>query len=177
MYPPMPPGMYPPGPPVPQGMYPPPQPGMSGYNPMASGMRPGVVTAGYNSPTPPAGYSTAMVPNRPLTAPDRPGSQLLPQLLAMMQDSLYPSQREWAAENLATYDWRTHPEIVQALVTSAGKDPAVTMRTCCVRTLAKMNINTMPVITALQGLKSDGDPRVRQAAEDALGSLTPAAEK
>jgi hypothetical protein len=198
MYPPAPPGMYPPMPvqqgmyppnmpmPMQQGMYPPGmaapmQPGMYGNNPMAPGMRPmgpGVVPAGYNSPMAPAGYATAMAGNQPLSGPFGPTAQPIPQLVSMMEESLYPSQREWAAENLAAYDWHMHPHVVQALLTAAAKDPAATVRTCCVRTLAKMNVNTVPVITGLKDLKGDTDPRVRQAVEDALVSLVPAkAEK
>ena len=45
------------------------------------------------------------------------------QMLAALHGSLFPSQREWAAEGLATLDWRIHPEIVQALVTAAREDP------------------------------------------------------
>jgi hypothetical protein len=182
-----------------QGMYPGTQPGMQpGMNPAAmyppnmqgsappggnapnpaslaaQAMRPvgsSVVPAGYNSPAA-GGDSVAYIPNRLLAGPDAPSAQPIPQLLGMLQESLYPSQREWAAENLASYDWRDHPHVVQVLVAAAGKDPAATVRTECVRSLAKMNVNTMPVITAIQGLKTDADPRVRQAVEDALLSLT-----
>jgi hypothetical protein len=195
-YPPMQPGMYPPnmgmpgqqgmyppnmGMPGQQGMYPPnmpmpPQPGMYGPNVgNAAGqamrpMGPGVVPAGYNSPA--QGNMPAFVPNRPLVGPEGPSAQPIPQLLGILQESLYPSQREWAVESLAGYDWRTHPHIVEALVTAAAKDPAATVRTECVRALGKMNVNTLPVVNAVQALKGDADPRVRQAVEDTLATLT-----
>lgn len=102
-----------------------------------------------------------------------PSPQAMQQMLAALRDSLYPSQREWAAESLATVDWRSNPHIVQALVTAAKDDPAATVRAGCVRCLAKMNVNTAPVLTVIQGLKTDADPRVRQEVDIALDMLSP----
>ena len=95
------------------------------------------------------------------------------QMLAALHDSIYPSQREWAAEGLATIDWRIHPEAAQALMTAAAQDPAATVRAACVRHLARMKVNTVPVIQAVQALRADPDPRVRQEAEQALITLQP----
>jgi hypothetical protein len=100
-------------------------------------------------------------------------AQPVPKMLSMLQDALYPSQREWAADNLASCNWQTHPHVVQALVASAGKDPAATVRAGCIRALARMNVNTAPVITTLQVLRTDPDPRVRTAVEEALATLVP----
>ena len=71
-------------------------------------------------------------------------------------------QREWAAEGLATLDWRIHPEIVQALVTAAQEDPAATVRVACLHDLAKMHVSTVLVVEAVH-------------AAVALGRATPAA--
>jgi hypothetical protein len=95
------------------------------------------------------------------------------QVLGVLRDSLYPSQREWAADSLVGQDWRTNPEVLQGLLTAAREDPAPTVRAACVRCLAKMNANTVPVVGTIQALKSDADPRVRSEAEQALGTLTP----
>jgi hypothetical protein len=93
------------------------------------------------------------------------------QMLTVLRDSLYPSQREWAADQLASGDWRSRPEVVEALATAARQDPAPMVRAGCVRALAQIQVNTVPVRTAVQALKDDPDPRVRQEAEQALGAL------
>jgi hypothetical protein len=98
---------------------------------------------------------------------------VLSQLLEMLEDSMYPSQREWAADKLATYDWRIHGTVAQALMNSARKDPAATVRAACIRSLGKMNITTVPAITTIQALKTDRDLRVRQEAEQTLVTLIP----
>jgi hypothetical protein len=89
----------------------------------------------------------------------------------VLRGSLFPSQREAAADQLGQSDWRREPEVVQALVTAARSDPAPMVRACCVRTLARMRVNTMPAVSAVQELKQDADPRVRQAVEEALPVL------
>jgi vesicle coat complex subunit len=58
------------------------------------------------------------------------------------------------------------------LITAAKDDPAPTVRATCVRSLANMKANTMPVITTVRNLTSDTDPRVRQEAERALSVLS-----
>jgi hypothetical protein len=95
------------------------------------------------------------------------------QMLTTLRDSIYPSQRELAADDLAVCNWKTQPQVVQALMATASKDPAATVRAGCVRSLTKMGAATAPVIAAVQSLKNDPDPRVRIAAEEALGTLVP----
>jgi hypothetical protein len=120
---------------------------------------------------------TAMQPAAFVPAP-RPG--YLPaaapemgkgQLLAALRDSLYPSEREVAAERLAGYKWQSEPEVVQALVQAARHDPAPLVRAGCVRSLGRMKANTIHVVNAVQALKADTDPRVRQEVEQALPVL------
>lgn len=103
--------------------------------------------------------------------PER-GTMTTDQLLMMMRNSLYPSQREWAADQLAHVDWKSHANVVDALTDCALHDQAATVRAGCVRCLAKMNVNTMPVVTALQSLKTDGDARVQNEVQQALAKLT-----
>lgn len=93
------------------------------------------------------------------------------QLMRILHDSLYPSERERAADNLTTRDWRAYPQVVDALVKAALEDPAATVRTACVRGLGRMQCNTVPVINALQTLKTDKDPRVRNEVEQILPTL------
>src|SRR5262249_23095943 len=119
-------------PPTPMGVY-----ASAGYANRQPGMMP--VTGMYPprslaQPGPgvvPASYTVAG-PANPMLSSAQNTAQPVPQLLNMLQESLYPSQREWAADNLAGCDWRTHPHVVQALVTGAVKDPAATVRAGCV---------------------------------------------
>jgi hypothetical protein len=178
-------GMYPPGygPRMPMA-YPPP-----GYNPMARGMYPppygppgypmnpaAMAPAGY-LPNPaaagpgvrPVSYQVAMAnPAQPGT-PGTPGQPS--EVMATLRDSIYPSQREWAATTLANGDTRTQPDAIHALMTAAREDPAPTVRAACVRGLVKMKAGTAPVIAALQAMKNDGDPRVLHEVETALATL------
>jgi len=92
-------------------------------------------------------------------------------MLSALNNSLYPDQREHAASQLASVDGKSHPQAVQALVTAARKDSAPTVRANCVRALAKMQVNTPAVVDALQALRNDSDPRVRNEANIALALL------
>jgi hypothetical protein len=132
----------------------------------AGGANP-IVSASYQTTT----YQTAQ-PSPTLTAL-RPTPENVRQMEIALRDSLYPSQREWAAQNMAIVDWHTQPMIVQFLTTAAKEDPAPTVRATCVRCLANMHVGTVPVITVVRGLKNDADPRVRQEAERALSVLAP----
>jgi hypothetical protein len=95
----------------------------------------------------------------------------VPQLLTTLKDSLYPSQREWAAEQLSEMNWRMQPQVVNHLMTSAQADPAPTVRAACVHALAHMKVGTPEAAALVTNLKSDRDPRVRQEAEEALGTF------
>jgi hypothetical protein len=92
--------------------------------------------------------------------------------LAVLKDSMYPSQREWAAVSLATVDWHTQPQVLRSLIEACREDPAATVRAACVRTILKMKANTPEVVNALRALKNDGDPRVKLEVEQALPVLT-----
>jgi hypothetical protein len=95
------------------------------------------------------------------------------QMLALLKESMYPEQREWAAENMSSFDWRLSPEIVDGLLACARKDSVAAVRVACIRCLVKMSAGTAPVVAALESLKSDSDPRVRTEAEQALSTLKP----
>ena len=94
--------------------------------------------------------------------------------LDVLHDSLYPSQREWAAETLSALDWRCSPKVVEAMVAGAREDPAATVRAACVRCLTKMKANSKEVLSAITALKNDTDPRVRQEADQAMLALATA---
>jgi hypothetical protein len=143
-----------------------------------------VITAGYqgaglpNQMTAAAYHPTGYQGSLPISAlsPVQPTPDSLHQMEITLRDSLYPSQRELAAQAMATVDWHSHPTVVQQLTKAAKEDPAATVRATCVRCLANMNVNTGPVLTVVRGLKKDSDPRVRQEAERAV-SILAAGEK
>jgi hypothetical protein len=101
----------------------------------------------------------------------------VPQMIAALKDSLYPSHREWAAGILAGLDWHQHPEALAALLRAAHDDPAATVRAACARGLGKMNADTQAVRDTLQALKADASPLVVQDAEQALTRLNGIAAK
>jgi hypothetical protein len=92
--------------------------------------------------------------------------------LRTLRESLLPSEREWAVERLAHYDWRAVPEVAAALTLAAREDPAPSVRATCVRALGKMKVNHPTVLETLRALKGDADPRVRKEVEQALPMLS-----
>jgi hypothetical protein len=76
-----------------------------------------------------------------------------------------------AAFSLANSPWKTHPRVVEALMTAARVHPLVPVRVTAIRCLVGTRVTTPNVRTALQALKTDNDPAVRSEAEQALNSL------
>ncbi len=97
-------------------------------------------------------------------------------LMEKLKDSLYPSQREWAAEGLTSANWKVHPEVVEALCKAATDDPAPTVRARCAHSLAHMEIRTAKSLDAIHKLQADKDESVRTQADEALKILQPIAE-
>lgn len=163
-----------------QGMgYPGMQPGMpGGFPPGASGSpaNPFPVARNYSGPGAPNPF--AGMPQQAMQQPIQQASYVpspapvvpaqVTQLLAALRESMYPAQREWAANQLATFDWRAHPEIAPALIMAARMDPAATVRAGCVYGLSRMNAATQPVLETFHALRGDSDPRVRQEVQNAL---------
>lgn len=108
--------------------------------------------------------------NQPQPVPTQQQSvtQQVEQLIKVMRESPYPAQREWAAQSLASFEWRAHPQIVPALIQSASQDPAATVRAGCVHCLGRMNAAVEPVFGVLHSMRNDIDPRVRQEVEQAF---------
>ncbi len=129
----------------------------------------------YPAPAAPlsVGYGATRPTSGVIPAGYRPGSAYdLTPMVAVLRESLYPSQREEAAEQLGALDWRRQPEILDILVERAKEDPAPTVRAECVRSLNRLKANTLPVVEAVKSLQSDGDPRVRHEADEAYATLT-----
>jgi hypothetical protein len=127
---------------------------------------------------PPAGLNSML-----FTAPMKEDLSLVPlpfndkdkikQWMAILKESIYPSQREWAADQLSACDWHKNLEVVPELLKAAKEDAAPTVRAGCIRCLARMNVNTVPIVLAIQAMKKDADPRVQTEAEQALSILAP----
>jgi hypothetical protein len=124
---------------------------------------------GYPGPVVPVGAKVAAGTN-PAPLPEEAS---VPELLSLLSDSLYPSQREWAADRLTRFDWRYTPQIVEGLLLAARDDPAPLVRVACVRSLVTMKAGTTYVVLALQEMKHDKDERVRREAEQALNTFVP----
>jgi HEAT repeats len=139
-----------------------------------------------SAPMQPAGYAPmsyppqTMAPQYPVQpiafqppmAPAQPtAGQQVEQLVKVLRESPYPAQREWAAQSLAGFEWRMHPQIVPMLLQSASQDPAASVRAGCVYTLGRMQAAVEPVFSTLHSLRNDIDPRVRQEVEQAFVRL------
>ncbi len=93
------------------------------------------------------------------------------QIIALLQNSPGAQQRIWAAVTLSTCDGWTNPDVMDALVKAAKSDTDATVRATCVRCLGRMNVCTLPVLTAVQEMKKDHDPQVRVEVDAALRQL------
>lgn len=117
-------------------------------------------------------YPPAFVPP-PLPAPPAAPVMSAQQLVTLLQTSAFPDQREWAVTSLGNCDGQANPQAVQAVLTAARQDPAPMVRAACIRCLVRMNVNTWQVLDAVQALKGDADPRVKNEADRAMARLVP----
>jgi hypothetical protein len=117
------------------------------------------------------GFNAAMDRRGPaagISAVHSAAADAIAEMANVLKTSSYPSQREWAANNLASFDWHTHPQVVQALLAAAKGDSVAMVRAASVYSLARMGANGEPVLALLRQLKSDTDPRVRHEADQGL---------
>ena len=130
-------------------------------------------------PIMPAAYAPMpyppMMPQQPVQQaayqqPSAPAAQV-DQLIKVLRESPYPAQREWAAQSLTSFEWRTHPHIVPNLLQSASQDPAASVRAGCVFCLGRMQAAVEPVFNTLNSMRNDIDPRVRQEVQQTLVRL------
>jgi hypothetical protein len=104
--------------------------------------------------------------------PSMPQSSKMPtQIMNVLQNGPSAQQRIWAATALSTCDGWTNPDVMQALVKAARTDTDPAVRAACVRCIGRMNVCTLPVMTAVQEMKADRDPTVRAEADLALRQL------
>jgi hypothetical protein len=91
--------------------------------------------------------------------------------MSVLQGSGSAEQREWAAENLGEFDGGTNPRVVDALAKAARQDGAPVVRVACLRSLVRMKVQSVPVLTTVREALADADPRVRAEAEQSLRQL------
>jgi HEAT repeat protein len=126
---------------------------------------------GYNAggqPVQPVSYANQAMDRTAAATPPAQQSATLSQLIQVLQESPYPAQREWAATNLSSFDYKVYPHLTQVLIQAANKDAMATVRAAAVYSLSRLNAQTEPVVTTLQNLRNDADPRVRQEVEQAF---------
>jgi hypothetical protein len=128
----------------------------------------------YTPPATPTVTVNAAMDRRVIAMPTvQPSSEdAIRQLTTTLRISIYPSQREVAAEDLTHYDCHTNPEVVQALLLAARDDAAPLVRAACVHCLVKMKVHGDQVLGTLAMLRNDKDQHVRQEVEQALVALS-----
>jgi HEAT repeats len=137
----------------------------------------GTATAGYQQPGMmppqntymPVGHQQVVMAPRPM--PMAAAAADTKQMMQTLKDALLPSQRERAAEQLCQCDATQNPHVVQALAAAAKNDPAPAVRACCVHGLTRMMADPTVVAKTVECLKSDNDPRVQKAVQQAAASL------
>jgi hypothetical protein len=109
-------------------------------------------------------------PAAPAAPTAAPAAQLA-QLVDLLHDSPYPAQREMAANYLSACDWHANPQVAAALIDAAKQDPAPTVRAGCIANLARMSVVNEAFRRVLDEMRTDADPRVREAVEQAIMRL------
>jgi hypothetical protein len=142
-------------------------PGPQAPNPFVGASPYGVAQIGYAPQAAPmAVYNPAM--DRRLAVPPANVLATADQLAKVLREAPYPSQREWAAQSLAALDARIHAQVVPLLLQAATQDPAASVRAANVHYLLRLSVSPESYLPALQPLRNDADPRVRQEVEQAF---------
>jgi hypothetical protein len=95
----------------------------------------------------------------------------LAQVMTVLRTGATAQQRIWAATTLSTCDGWTNPTVMEALIKAARADADPTVRAACVRCISRMNVCTLPVMSAVQEMKRDRDPQVRAEVDLAIRQL------
>jgi hypothetical protein len=94
-------------------------------------------SAGPSAKSPSAASSNAKDSHVSLIPVPNVNPQNTQQLIGVLQNAGYPSQREWAADMLSQ-QWTSNAEIVPALALASRQDPAASVRKACASCLAKI---------------------------------------
>ncbi len=105
---------------------------------------------------------------RPMPLADVSTVQGMVDLMKVLSDSGVPAHRQKAASDLGALDAKGHPYVVEALASAAKRDDAAQVRVACIHSLKQMRSDSPTVKAAFQTAVADADPRVREAAAEAL---------
>jgi hypothetical protein len=100
--------------------------------------------------------------------PTPPSAPAMPkeQLVKLFCESVDPSRREWAAEQLGRVPGAgADDRVAQALLAGANADPAPMVRVACLNSIHQLRIMDYQLGGILQRLKGDSDVRVKQTAQ------------
>ncbi len=100
--------------------------------------------------------------------PTPPSAPAMPkeQLVKLFCESVDPSRREWAAEQLGRVPGAgADDRVAQALLAGANADPAPMVRVACLNSIRQLGIMDYQLGGILQRLKGDSDVRVKQTAQ------------
>lgn len=111
-----------------------------------------------------SGPAIAIAAVPPMEASQHPDPVI--RLIGCLRDDMMPSMREIAAESLAQSQGRARPEVIAALAEAAEKDPAPTVRACCVRCLTTMSASSPECMAALHKVKAGSDSMIRTASSN-----------
>lgn len=92
-------------------------------------------------------------------------------LIATLHDGSSAQRRVAAAEQLAGFDWRAQPAVVEALLTAARQESDTNVRLASIRALDRMHIDNFLVRNTLQALMLDRDASIHREATAALAHL------
>ncbi|WP_435011639.1 HEAT repeat domain-containing protein [Tundrisphaera lichenicola] len=108
---------------------------------------------------------------RPVVDAQTVSSPIVQDIISL-RNSPKEDDREDAAEDLRKFDWRRHPEVVQALSDALSLDPSDDVREEAAESLGKMR-PFVPIVheSLLRASTIDPDRGVRKEARKALGSL------
>jgi hypothetical protein len=118
----------------------------------------------------------AALPVKPLPSVDVSSLQGMVDLMKVLSDSGVPAHRQQAASDLGAVDARRHPYVVEALTSAVKKDGAALVRVAAIKSLTQMRADSATVKAAFQAAAADADPRVRDAAAEALRTFPASAQ-
>ncbi|HEY8504357.1 MAG TPA: HEAT repeat domain-containing protein, partial [Gemmataceae bacterium] len=98
-------------------------------------------------------------------------SEVIRRCLSVMATATAAADRHKAIHVLASYDCRTHPEVLSGLARSARHDREPAVRVDCLRRLAALGVATPEVLAELKAVCADPDPWVREEAVQAMARL------
>lgn len=105
---------------------------------------------------------------KPMPAVDLSTLQGMVDLIKVLSDSGVAAHRQKAATDLGAVEPTRHPYVVAALTSAAKRDDTAQVRVAAIHSLKQMRSDSPTVKAAFEAGIADTDPRVRDAATEAL---------